>query len=724
MKKLLFFNLAPLLLSSLLFAQNYRTLSPGEPYFIQSRLFLDDQQTIGGAITHTSDPSSGAVSSSAVTSLKIAEATNVYGYIQLTSKQIVSRPEAGGSGALGFIYRQNIAPCIGGTGQFRYSLSVDGGATWQIGASGSVPPSPPQNACWGSGPINSDVGVPIVTDPAILGKSGRYPNMGLFSLSNSTSIDSLSLAFVAPVIVPTSGWDGFVAGATTNLTQGGTTTDEQIRRLLSNTNAGACHSLIQQHPDSLVWYYLSVEYDLSQTTNGLITDFLTLNKGVFDPVTKQLSWSIAENWDFTFFGSSANSVGNVSELPVIAFAPDGQKGYIAFLGDMVGEASDTVLAPILIETLDGGQTWGTPFELDLNRFSNLSDAMQRDTFMDLGGDLFWLEPSVTTAFQFDMEVDKFGNPHIFTVVGGNKRGSTDPSIADVQRNSGAIYTGDFLYHFDITKDQNGDWNMLKIGPQKSFRGYFGDLTLSTNESDNISLEIQPQVARNSAGDRVFFAWSDTDTAINPAMNGPLDPSGTPSIMTNYAPDLFTFALNVDRQLVSPATNWTASDNLWASRAVAPRVADLVLESNGDWILPTTLLSLDGTSALNPVSFHYVSDVQISENDFVSPACYITDSFAVVNIQPPFARSDDTGINTFKVFPNPTSETAYVHAEVEPGELASIELLDHTGRILTRIRFSGTALNTTLSLEGKAAGLYFVRLITRKGSAVRKLMLSN
>ncbi|MFK7970290.1 MAG: T9SS type A sorting domain-containing protein [Bacteroidia bacterium] len=572
-----------------------------------------------------SDPI-GTVSSSAVTSLKIGEASNVYTYISLATNQVSTLPGLGTGGAVGFIHRQNIANCSGNNGQFRYTLSVDGGNTWKVGTSVSTPPSPPVNTCWGLGTLNSDVGDPTVTDPDIPGRTARYPNFGLFRLSNANDLDSLAAVFCGPVLQGTStGWDGYLTGVATDVNSTPIVTDEQLHWQddgSGNTTQFFCHSQVQVHPDSNIWYFLSRDFDPNGGTgNGAPGNDLFLNRGVYDNSTRQMTWTTTHSWSFNLTTTPARPDGISPIDPTIAFAPDGRKGYIAFISDLAGQGKDTTNAPIILETTDAGITWSAPQELDLHQFPQLIADIQEDTFWTDANqtDILWLEPNVSTAFNFDMEVDKNGIPHIFTLVGGNKTGSTDPNRADTEPGHGTI-SNLFRGLYDITKDQYGDWNMIAISGQNALRGYFGDLSAPATQSERyFAMDYHPQVGRSQDGSRMFFSWADTDTSINPPAPGPVDDNGNPVSMANYAPNLHTFGLNIDNNTVTNITNWTADDLTWTGRAIGPRMANVSLPGTNKWTLPITVMSLDGGSAINFASFHYFSDIVIDETDFVDPA---------------------------------------------------------------------------------------------------------
>jgi hypothetical protein len=582
----------------------------------------------------TTDPI-GTVTSSAVTAIKIGEADNAYTYILLNNNQVTTIPDIGTGGVVGFLYRQNIDRCSGNNGQYRVAFSEDAGSTWKVRPNQTVPPEPANPICWGIGPLNTDINTPTVTNPNIDGRRGRYPNFGLFTLSGSSDIDSLAGVFSGPVLrsgQTNSGWDGYVTGVTIGLNGPTPTTTDEVLHYQDDGSGNFtqyfCLSMVQQHPDSNIWYFLSRDFNPNggDAGDGAAGRQLILNRGVYDNATRRMTWTTTHTWTFNLFTISTpdNDVPNgfAPLSPAIAFAPDGQVGYIAFLSDLENQGTDTTLAPILIETLDGGRTWGSPFEIDLHAFPELMAIIQEDTFWTDASQttVLWYEPKVTTAFDFDLEVDKNGNPHIFTAISANQRrsDSPDPDLTDNEPNFGSIYSGYYMTHYDITRDTYGDWNMIEVSPQNALRGYFGDISNFTEASEYFSMDYHSQVGRTAEGDVIFFSWADTDTAANPTIDGPNDPNLGQTRMSNYRPNLHTFALNVDDLTSTSVVNWTENDNVWSQAAIMPRLANVVLEDGADYIMPITVISVDNGDAIEPVSFYYFNDVMYNEADFVNP----------------------------------------------------------------------------------------------------------
>lgn len=78
------------------------------------------------------------------------------------------------------------------------------------------------------------------------------------------------------------------------------------------------------------------------------------------------------------------------------------------------------------------------------------------------------------------------------------------------------------------------------------------------------------------------------------------------------------------------------------------------------------------------------------------------------------------VEAFTLAPNPASASARLYVRLKQPAAIAWELLDATGRVLYQQRGAGQLFDERLPLDGLPAGLYFVRLTTPAGAAVRTL----
>ncbi|MEZ4825631.1 MAG: T9SS type A sorting domain-containing protein [Bacteroidia bacterium] len=549
----------------------------------------------------------GTTVTDAVTATKIGEASNAFTFILPDNNQIGVAPDVGlNGGSVAFIYRQNISQC-GGTGsengKYRYSISTKGGLDWNVGTPGG---------CYGLGPINQ-----------VYSQASRYPNMGLF-LPPGEAPDTLNLAmtYVGPVLTAAgSGWDGNVIGTVTDVATTPVSTQEVYPFQAGNQYFS--YSLTERVPGE--WWYASFTWDGTNVGSDVI-----LNKGVWDASTETLNWTtvttLSPNYYLGFDGTPTRA-GSMN----MAFSPDGMTGYIGLIADLVGGA-DSVMSPCFAATTDGGTTWGNFEQFDMSQYYNrgLLDTTNQ-YFIDIDtitGDTVAISNRVTSGFDFDLTVDKNGNPHFVAIVG-----SASISNGDGTYTFGgySIYSGLGLFVFDFTKDSYGDWNMLYVSKQVAFRGTFGDAT------DNFTADPWMQIARSTDGSVVFFSWTDSDSTGNSA-----------NFTDNSRPDQITAAYNVDNNTITNAINRTGDDANWASRALCPRVSSIALyDKISKYTLPTVIMDMGppGTSAILPVSFWYFSDVEFDKNtDFVNTGQFFYNCKENPIVGTPTVVSPDCGVS--------------------------------------------------------------------------------
>ncbi|MEO1451100.1 MAG: SprB repeat-containing protein, partial [Bacteroidota bacterium] len=257
------------------------------------------------------------------------------------------------------------------------------------------------------------------------------------------------------------------------------------------------------------------------------------------------------------------------------------------------------------ESTDGGTTWGEPEEVflgnsfDLDGYMNFSffsiDTMTGDTVPTTRG-------ISTTGFDLDMVVDKNGVPHAITVLGN----STTWDGGSYLFPGYSIYLGLDLWIVDWTKDSFGDYNAQILEYQEYFSGNFGT---GADPASTFRLDPWVQASRTPDGSKVFFLWTDTDTANS-------------SDDTNNAPDLFMKGMDVDSYTLTPTQNLTADDQTWSGNILAPKVAPRTIVNNGVYTVPTLTMSLDNNDGVMPVSFWYFTDATVSDADFTEDAVFL------------------------------------------------------------------------------------------------------
>gem|GEM_PF-2668421 len=513
--------------------------------------------------------------SDAVTSQLIGEASNAYTFIIGENHQIVTKPGVGtNGGTLAFIHRQNIAKWGGVTadnGRLRYGISDDGGQTWGVE----------------NGTINPTYAYPNGDEAR-----GRYPNCALYMPSGGTQASDLELIYACPALDP-NGWNGHVVGRVSSLFNPNSSPPPPYDPSVDQedylfTNGGTDGVLfpydLWERVDGEFWY-VSFPYD--QVAGATDVTRIKVYKGEHDGT--MVNWALASTINLPT-ETSIDGASHITSLN-LAFSPDGQTGYISFLGDLVGGQTG-VYSPCFVESKDGGDNWLAPVEFDMGTCRELFDSLTFFQFIDtVTGDTLPVGTGLaTTGFDSDLTVDGNGDPHLIATVGNGTTTNGDPP-------GYSVFSGVILITYDFTKDEFGDWNMMHLGSQSTFRGDFADLTA----------DPWVQVGRSPDGNIVAFSWTDTDTTL----------AGNPGWEAgNSDPDLRGCAYNITTRMMTPVVDWTAGDQVWDGAALMPKIAPVILEPNaGEYLVPTVVMSLDGATDLDPVSFHYFSDIMYVDADF-------------------------------------------------------------------------------------------------------------
>lgn len=538
----------------------------------------------------------GTITSDVVTAIKVGEASNMFTFFQVENNQI-SAISASDGDAIAFIYRQSIHPCGGSTtdnGLIRYSISSDGGQTWDNGAAGLSSSGDTPTGCYGKGPVN----------PAYL-QAGRYPNFLLSLPDSGQSLQDLKGIYAGGALNPLypsiDDWDGMVAGVV-DLVADSIPVISQEDYYFGNNDQHLPYSLVERIPGE----YWTATWTYDARTDLKIGKILKINRGVYDGMSGTVSWANVAtinpgvvNYTRTGFNSEVYARQN----PVIAFSPDGQTGYVSFIGDI--DDRDSVYLPILIRSSDAGNTWEAPIEVKLRQFEALKDTLQSfwSVVNTATGDTVPAGNGIpTTAFSHDMVVDKWGNPHVVCIVGNS--GSIEADGTQAPPNYTIFGDGE-KFVCDITLDTFGDPNVILLHNQATFRGYVGygggPAAPLTYEADTWI-----QGTRNPGGGKLFFSWTESDT------------TGKFGNSENRDPNLLTIGLDVENYTSTLVTNHTINDIVWSGRAVLPKMAPVVLDNGiGSYTLPVVAADIPPhvISGSGPTPFWYFSDITYTDADF-------------------------------------------------------------------------------------------------------------
>ncbi|MBL0054802.1 MAG: hypothetical protein IPP31_01175 [Chitinophagaceae bacterium] len=425
------------------------------------------------------------------------------------------------------VHRNNAGAFGGHSGQIRYDISTDGGGTW-----------------------TNNLGV--LNPLSVNGTNGaRYPQVALFNPAGNSNPNNAFLSYLAPTVAAT--FNGLVSGVRKLDGTGNTETYNQ---------PAPSQTLI---PGSLVKGAPGVFWAIDAVFNGTATTGFRIYKGVWSG--SDVVWSTNQTLNPPF-NTAFNGSNQTADFN-IAFDPTGQYGWASILTHITGGPAAFAFYPVFYKTVNGGNTWSGPYQVDLGQFSCISANITPGNV-------------ASTAFESDLVVDINGDPHLLTTVcNGN--------------NAYAVFFGSWHHMFDITS-HGGVWNAVDVSNVNAGRGTYGTNPNAAN------LDQAPMMSRSVDGKKVFFAWADNSAyAIGQA---------------NLTPNLFSKAYDVVDKKWTAARDFTSCDPSTNGQVRFPKMATEVLEPvAGEYKLAAAITQMGLNDPINTANFQFLNNIKWNDIDF-------------------------------------------------------------------------------------------------------------
>lgn len=622
-----------------------------------TKLYSMPGQLAGGENLHTSQAKepfsmpSGKATQTQCPSVPLGQSSNAYTFIRNSQNQLAADPA---TGFVAFIHRQDVTQFGGGSsanGYLRVDYSTDYGFNWTLN----------------DGPMQLNYSYPA-----------RYPQLVLHRDPTATQPLDNHFVWSGATLDQATNWLGHVYG----VTEPGN--GPRTENYLFNANPTLIPGSLTK---GLPGEYWNCEFIVR---NDLLEDTLVLYQGVWNNTSQDVNWAIkhkiAVGGDRQFDGTLYFT------QPVIAFSPDGSKGWVAFLGDLTEAASPTgqdsiAFAPILIGTTDGGQTWGTPMELNLNQISWLQDTLLHGPTDSVGNPL--ASGIASTAFELDMVVDGNGEAHIGAVIAN---GGEDYSLEV----GGKMFLG-HIY----TQNGGSAWGLEFLNPIYTLRGTVGTGT------EPLTYDNHVQATRDANGEYVLFSFADSDTSYTGFGN-----------TENVAPNVYLTGKRLTDNFTLCKWPITENDIVYDGKAHFTTISpEFFIRPSGRFIVPLVIMTLLTGDQLQSCGFDFIGPTEaIGINSFCEPTSYLLSrgweyplSFCT-----PDAISDEKEGKELELFlaPNPASQWVEVNADFGNVREARFTLTDMTGRILVDWNASvqqGGSYTHRLDLSNYPAGLYHLQM---------------
>ena len=566
-----------------------------------------------------------------LTFVDIGESGNAFGIYGNPRTYVWADPRIN---SVAFAHRMIVESGTFGNSRIAYDVSWNGGA----------------NGSWTN---NVQVYNPLGSGGTYPQAAGRYPQGGIFNPPGNTDPDNAYYAYFIPAIDnsnPCSGtWGGLGYGVNglTNCfppapTQTNVTTDDEIGNAIPDA-----FTITQ---DGHVWM-VQPNYLGCVSPNEYPDGYLQVWHGQWDAGENDIVYEV-ELLEI----SAANEWWNDQK---VAFAPDGQTGYISIMTSSDSEPLEyNGYHPTLYKTTDGGQSWDGPIEVALGGYDGIESIKNfwpdetllqlEDYQMGFDRDTVWYN----LGYHHDMVVDAYGNPHITGLI-------TIASPGGWYLGAGVMAT----WHL-YSNDGGETWDAVPLYENLTFDGEVGG-------ANAISLYNRPQISSDITGKFLFISCLDTDFT---------------GVTDNNQPDIFMCAYDVDKDEYTDMVNVTEFTPAWLIAFEASQSHYVFSEVDGSTVTCTVpfvymeigkndLGEYDGGLQAN---FWYINGLtyEFTVESPYQPPTGLTGSYlcydATLNWLAPGVGSP-IGYNIYrnnvKINADPVTALTYTDAGVEPGTQA-------------------------------------------------------
>ena len=320
----------------------------------------------------------------AVNPFQLGQAGNAYGFAYTRNTFLWADQDIN---SITFVHRMNTTP---GTGYLAYDISKDGGFTWTN---------------------NNQVYDPTLPEAF----NARYPQGAIYNPEGNTDPENAYFHYFAPTLDGSNtggenNWGGYAYGVK-QLSDGAVPTQ---------TNRPAEPPYYQCLPAAFTITQTGDAWMVDESTIGdnigyNYTGDLIIGHGVWDPDISDFLYT------YSLQSLDVDPDDFLNDWK-IAFSPDGQIGWILCMTNLADNLPYTSYHPVLFKSVNAGETWEGPFEIQLGGEYGMEPVQQYipDSILTQFFDPEPVPPrdqiDYYMGYEGDLVVDAYGNPHVVGMI--------------------------------------------------------------------------------------------------------------------------------------------------------------------------------------------------------------------------------------------------------------------------------------------------------------------
>lgn len=564
----------------------------------------------------------------------------------------------------------------------------------------------------------------------------RHPSGVIANTPGNTDPSLAKIVGVGPALGGgTAFTHSWFASAPANTVGNITTNDQQTYDAAINSGTPAQHSSV--YSNALMSNGMDVwatgRQDDGTNYTGVTVFRGTTTGGAYTWTQDTVTWG-------PFYNSQDGSLINSSTLPRVAFAPNGQIGYVLINGllaaDTVGK-SHFYLKPNLWKTTNGGNSWSlvnANYDWLTNHpeiLCNLSPTSNDADWDPATGNLSY--PAFFDAAGCGVTVDNNGVLHYVTTISPAASSHMDSILYNYTHYGFGNLQNDDIdkpWIYDFTTDGNGTWNQHVVGklwtrnietadvaPDPGFWSYDG--TTVQTYSNRI------RCSRTADGTKVFYSWTDGDT--NNIVSGAYHPNTNPNFEYkgyDVATGLFTATKELSSNDSQEGGYWFHYTSTTAINVGADYNLPMVYVSSKDGAAQLS----SGVASWPGIDFNYVYDCNILSTEFTETIAantnIISNQTACVGV---VGIKEVTGTSIAGVsqnFPNPFTTSSTVKVNLNKSENITLNVVNNIGQVVATQTVKGNVGANELTIDSSNLnnGIYFYSVVAGNSKVTRKMIV--